>query len=90
MNPSQAMKVHGSNPSFCPSLERLSEFTMFPGGFLWYIAAARGGGGSFKKYETHRMWIMDDKAKTLMDRTVQLCDWLTAELSNWLTDSLTG
>ena len=32
------------------------------------------------------LWVTDGRAKTLMDRTVQLCNWLTAYLSNWLSD----
>ena len=32
------------------------------------------------------LWVTDGRAKTLVDRTVQLCNWLTDWLSNWLSD----
>ena len=51
--------------------------------YIYTSRAARGGGGSFK----NRKSIGETGCcESLMDRTVQLCDWLTAELSNWLTD----
>ena len=30
------------------------------------------------------LWVTDDRAKTLMDRTVQVSRWLIDELTNWL------
>ena len=32
------------------------------------------------------LWVTDDRAKTLMDRTVQVSRWLIDELTNWLID----
>ena len=43
-------------------------------------STAQGGGGSFKNRNYRRdwlLWVTDGRAKTLMDRTVQLCNWLT-------------
>ncbi len=32
------------------------------------------------------LWVTDGRAKTLMDRTVQVSRWLIDELTNWLID----
>ena len=32
------------------------------------------------------LWVTDGRAKTLMDRTVQRCNWLTDELTDCRTD----
>ena len=56
-----------------------------------YTRAARGGGGSFK-IRTRIGEIgccearMTKQKHWWIELTVQLCDWLTAELSIWLTD----
>ena len=49
---------------------------------IYSSSTAQGGGGSFtnRKLDHRRdwlLWVNDGRAKTLMDRTVQLCNWLT-------------